>query len=41
VPKEAGTGKATVTLSFADWKEGHVAPVTFEVPVLAPDTQEK
>ena len=37
MPKGAGTGKATVTLSFPDWKEGHVAPVTFEVPVVAPE----
>jgi hypothetical protein len=34
VPEEAGKGKARVTLSFADWKEGHVAPATFEVPVV-------
>jgi hypothetical protein len=33
VPDEAGNGKAKVTFSFADWKEGHVAPTTFEVPI--------
>jgi hypothetical protein len=26
-------GKAKVTLSFADWAEGQVAPATFEVPI--------
>jgi hypothetical protein len=34
VPEEAGVGKARVRLSFPDWKEGHVAPATFEVPVV-------
>jgi hypothetical protein len=34
VPKEAGKGKAKVTLSFDAWKEGKVAPATFEVPVV-------
>jgi hypothetical protein len=34
VPDEAGSGKAKVTLSFADWKEGKVAPATFEVPIV-------
>ena len=33
VPDEAGNGKARVTLSFPDWKEGHVMPATFEVPL--------
>jgi hypothetical protein len=33
VPEEAGTGKARVTLSFPDWKEGQVAPATFELPI--------
>jgi hypothetical protein len=28
-----GSGKATVTLSFPAWKEGNVAPATFEVPI--------
>jgi hypothetical protein len=32
VPDEAGDGQAKVTVSFADWKEGVVAPATFEVP---------
>jgi hypothetical protein len=32
-PDGAGKGKAKVTLSFPDWKEGRVAPRTFEVPV--------
>jgi hypothetical protein len=33
VPDEAGNGKAKVTLSFPDWKEGDVAPATFELPI--------
>lgn len=33
VPLDAGTGKAKVTVSFPDWKEGLIAPVTFEVSV--------
>jgi hypothetical protein len=33
VPKEAGKGKAKVRLSFDAWKDGHVAPATFEVPI--------
>jgi hypothetical protein len=32
---------AKVTLSFADWKEGKVAPATFEVPVVDPEPKEK
>jgi len=39
VPKEAGLGKAKVRLSFDAWKEEHVAPVTFDVPIEKP--QEK
>jgi hypothetical protein len=31
---EAGKGSAKVTLSFDAWKEGQVAPATFEVPVV-------
>ena len=34
VPDEAGNGKAKVTVSFPEWKEGKVAPATFEVPVV-------
>ena len=33
VPEDAGKGKAKVRLSFADWKEGKVAPAEFEVPI--------
>jgi hypothetical protein len=33
VPKEAGNGKAKVTLSFPDWKEGKVEPATFEIGI--------
>jgi hypothetical protein len=31
---EGATGRAKVTLSFPDWKEGEVSPATFEVPVV-------
>jgi hypothetical protein len=39
VPEEAGKGKAKVTLSFDAWKEGHVAPATFEVPIAESSTK--
>jgi hypothetical protein len=35
VPAEAGVGKASVTVSFADWKEGKVSPVKYEIEVTA------
>jgi hypothetical protein len=35
VPAEAGKGKAKVIVSFPNWKEGKVAPKTFEVPIVA------
>jgi hypothetical protein len=34
VPAEAGLGSVKVTLSFPDWKEGPVAPATFEVRMV-------
>jgi hypothetical protein len=34
VPSEAGTGQAKVTVSFPDWKEGKVAPVTFQLLIV-------
>jgi hypothetical protein len=34
VPAEAANGKAKITLSFADWKEGNVASATLEVPIV-------
>jgi hypothetical protein len=34
VPSQAGNGKAKVTLSFPDWKDGNVTPVTFVVPIV-------
>jgi FG-GAP-like repeat len=34
VPSEAGNGNAKVTLSFPDWKDGNVTPVTFAVPIV-------
>ena len=37
VPAEAGKGKAKVVVSFESWKEGKVAPATFEVPVVEAD----
>jgi hypothetical protein len=40
VPEEAGKGQAKVTLSFPDWKEGKVAPATFEVPVVEPERKQ-
>ena len=38
-PLEAGLGKAMVTVSFPDWKEGKVAPVTFEVLIVAAESK--
>jgi hypothetical protein len=37
VPDEAASGKAKVTVSFPDWKEGEVTPATFEVPIGEPE----
>jgi hypothetical protein len=34
VPVDAANGKAKITLSFADWKQGNVAPTTEEVPIV-------
>jgi hypothetical protein len=34
VPDEAGDGKAKVTISFPDWKEGQVQPMTLEMAVV-------
>jgi hypothetical protein len=34
VPPGAGLGKAKITLSLPDWKEGRVNPVTFQLPVV-------
>ena len=34
VPSEAGNGKATVTLSFPDWKDSTITPTTFAVPIV-------
>jgi hypothetical protein len=41
VPEEAGRGKAKITLSFPDWKEGRVVPTTFEVPIAEPKEHPK
>jgi hypothetical protein len=32
VPEAVGEGRVKVSLSFAEWKEGKVAPATFELP---------
>ena len=37
VPEKVGNGKAKVTLSFPDWKEGKVIPASLELPVLEPE----
>jgi hypothetical protein len=37
VSDEAAPGKAKITLSFADWKEGKVTPATFEVLMVEPE----
>jgi hypothetical protein len=39
VPDEAGSGKAKVALSFPAWREGNVAPATFEVPVAETEAE--
>jgi hypothetical protein len=36
VPQAIGQGKVHITLSFPDWKEGNVAPATFEQAIPAP-----
>jgi hypothetical protein len=36
VPDEAVSGKAKITISFPEWKKDHVAPATFEVPIIEP-----
>jgi hypothetical protein len=33
VPLSSGIGTAKITLSYPDWKEGRVTPVTIEVPI--------
>jgi len=39
VAEAVGAGKVKVSLSFPDWKEGNVAPATFEVPVVEPEAK--
>jgi hypothetical protein len=41
VPAEAASGKAKITLSFADWKEGKVAETTLWVPIVDANTGKK
>jgi len=36
VPSDAAEGMAKVTLSFPDWKDGGVLPVTITIPVVDP-----
>jgi hypothetical protein len=39
VPAEAAPGKAKVTISYPDWKDGKVAPAVFAIPIVnAPDS---
>jgi hypothetical protein len=33
VAQKIGSGKVKISLSFPDWKEGCVAPATFEIPI--------
>jgi hypothetical protein len=37
VPDGVGLGKAKVAVSFSAWREGKVAPATFEVAVVKPE----
>jgi hypothetical protein len=37
VPDNAGLGMARVTVSFPDWENGAVAPLTCEIPVVDPE----
>jgi hypothetical protein len=34
-------GKVKVSLSFAEWKDGKVAPASFEIPVFDPEAKGK
>jgi len=36
VDPSAGSGVARVTLSFDEWKNGHVKPAVVEIPVNPP-----
>jgi len=33
VADKVGTGKVKISMSFDDWKEGKVAPATYEIDV--------
>ena len=35
------TGTVKIKLAFDDWKDGHVAPATFELPLPPKKGQEK
>jgi hypothetical protein len=37
VAEKFGMGKVKVSMSFADWKAGHVAAATYEVPLPPPE----
>jgi hypothetical protein len=39
VPAEASLGKVKVTFSFGAWKEGRVAPSTWEYNVVEPEAK--
>ena len=33
VGDKVGLGKVKVSMSFADWRDGHVALATYEIPI--------
>jgi hypothetical protein len=37
VGDKIGPGKIKVSMSFASWKAGHVAPATYEIPFPTAD----
>jgi hypothetical protein len=41
VDGKIGAGKVRITLSFDDWKEGNVAPATYEIDQPPPPKEEK
>jgi hypothetical protein len=41
VAEPVGEGKVKVSLSFAEWKDGKVAPARFEIPVFDPQAKAK
>jgi len=41
VNEKVGAGKVRITLSFEDWKDGKVAPATYEVDQPPPDDRKR